>query len=68
MYLNFMFLDRFLFELSRKNTHTQKHTHTHTDTHKDSDESSVVAFRKNATIMKTTSVKVKTIFLDMTVP
>ena len=33
-YLNFMFLDLFLFAVSRKNTDTQKHgkmeTHTHT--------------------------------------
>ena len=31
MYSNFVFLDRFLFELSCKNTHTHTHTHTHTD-------------------------------------
>ena len=29
MYLNFRFLDQFLFKLSCKNTHT--HTHTHRD-------------------------------------
>ena len=33
-YLNFMFLDRFLFMLLCKNTHTHTHTHTHTDAHK----------------------------------
>ena len=31
MYSNFVFLDRFLFELSCKNTQTRKHTHTHRD-------------------------------------
>ena len=31
MYLNFIFLDQFLFELLCKNTHTQKHTQTHTN-------------------------------------
>ena len=31
MYSDFVFLDRFLFELSCKNTHTHTHTHTHTD-------------------------------------
>ena len=52
-----MFLDRFLFELSCKNTHIRKHTtHTHTDTHKDSNEYSIVAFCKNATI-KTADIK-----------
>ena len=40
MYSNFVFLDRFLFELSCK------HTHTHTD----SNEYPIVAFSKNATI------------------
>ena len=30
MYLNFIFLDQFPFELSCKNTHTETHTHTHT--------------------------------------
>ena len=39
-------LDRFLFELSCKNTHTHKHTHTH----RDSNEYPIVAFSKNATI------------------
>ena len=63
MYLNFMFLDRFLFELSCKNTHTHTHTHTHTythtqkhthtfgRTHKDSNEYSIVVFCKNAIII-----------------
>ena len=37
-----MFLDRFLFELSCKNTHTQ--------TQRDSNEYSIVVFSKNATI------------------
>ena len=47
-----MFLDRFLFELSCKNTdtHTHTHTHTHTQTQRDSNEYSIVAFSKNATI------------------
>ena len=35
-----------------KETHTQKHTHT--DAHKDSNEYSIVAFCKNATIIKNT--------------
>ena len=48
MYSNFVFLDRFLFELSCKNTHT--HTHKHTRTHTDSNEYPIVAFSKNATI------------------
>ena len=30
MYLNFMFLDQFLFELSYKNTHKHRNKHTHT--------------------------------------
>ena len=47
MYSDFVFLDRFLFELSCKNTHTHKHTHTHTD----SNEYPIVAFSKNATII-----------------
>ena len=48
MYSNFVFLDRFLFELSCKNTHTHKHghTHTHTHTHTDSNEYPIVAFPK----------------------
>ena len=46
MYLNFMFLDQFLFELSCKNTHTQGNTHTHPD------KFFIVAFCKNATIYK----------------
>ena len=45
MYSDFVFLDRFLFELSCK------HTHTHTHTHKDSNEYPIVAFSKNATII-----------------
>ena len=48
IYLNFMFLDQCLLELSCKKTHGN--THTHTDAHKDSDECSIVAFCKNATI------------------
>ena len=48
MYSDFVFLDRFLFELSCKNTHT--HTHKHTHTHRDSNEYPIVAFSKNATI------------------
>ena len=62
MYLNFMFLDRLLFELLCKtHTHTDAHTHTHTHahahthtnthTHRDSDEYSIVAFCKNTTII-----------------
>ena len=58
MYSNFMFLDQLLFELSCKNTETQKHanthayTHTYTRarTHTDSDEYCIVAFCKNATL------------------
>ena len=46
MYSDFVFLDRFLFELLCKNTHTQTHTHTHTDSNK----YPIVAFSKNATI------------------
>ena len=49
MYSDFVFLDRFLFELPCKNTHTHKHGHTHT--HRDSDEYPIVAFSKNATII-----------------
>ena len=49
MYSDFVFLDRFLFELSCKNTHTQTRTHTHT--HRDSNEYPIVAFSKNATII-----------------
>ena len=48
MYSNLEFLDRFLFELSCKNTHTHTqtcnynycvhtHTHTHTDTERQAD-------------------------------
>ena len=54
MYSDFVFLDRFLFELSCKHTHTHTntdaHTHTHTHTHTDSNEYPIVAFSKNATI------------------
>ena len=46
MYSDFVFLDRFLFELSCKNTHT------HTNTHRDSNEYPIVAFSRNATIIK----------------
>ena len=49
MYSDFVFLDRFLFELSCKNTHT--HTNTDTQTHTDSNEYPIVAFSKNATII-----------------
>ena len=48
MYLNFMVLNEFLFELSCKNTHT--YTHTHMDALKVSDEYSIVAFSNNATV------------------
>ena len=44
MYSDFVFLDRFLFELLRKNTHTHKHGRTHT--HRDSNEYPIVAFSK----------------------
>ena len=47
MYSDFVFLDRFLFELSCKNTHT----HTQTHTHRDSNKYPIVAFSKNATII-----------------
>ena len=43
MYSDFVFLDRFL---------VQKHTHTHTHTHTDSNEYPIVAFSKNATIIR----------------
>ena len=54
MYSDFVFLDRFLVELSCKNTHThtQTHRHTHTHTHRDSNEYPIVAFSKNATIIR----------------
>ena len=58
-YLNFMFLDRFLFELSCKNTETRKHGKT--ETHTDSDEYSIVALCKNVTI-KTISEWIITYF------
>ena len=57
MYSDFVFLDRFLFELSCKNTHTHGHTHTHTHTQRDSNEYPIVAFSKNATIITTTTVR-----------
>ena len=44
MYLSFLFLDQFLFELLCKNTYTH--------THRDSDEYSIVGFCKNVTIQK----------------
>ena len=47
MYSNFLFLNRFLFELSCKNTHTHKHGNTD----RDSKEYPIVAFSKNATIL-----------------
>ena len=54
MYSDFVFVDRFLFELSCKNTHTHTHgdthTHTQTHTHTDSNEYPIAAFSKNATI------------------
>ena len=58
MYSNFVFLDRFLFELSCKNTHKHGHTHTHTCTHTqiDSNEYPIVAFSKNATIRSETII------------
>ena len=43
MYSNFVFLHRFLFELSCKNTHKNTDVHTH----RDSDEYSRVVFSKN---------------------
>ena len=52
MYSDFVFLDQFLFELSCKNTHTHTHKHGRTHTHRDSNEYSIVAFSKNATIIK----------------
>ena len=54
MYSDFVFLDRFLFELSCKNTHTHTQTRTHTHTHTDSNEYPIVAFSKNATIKRST--------------
>ena len=51
MYSDFVFLDRFLFELSCKKKHT--HTNTDTHTHRDSNEYPIVAFSKNATIIIT---------------
>ena len=52
IYLNFMFLDQFLFELSCKNTHTHGNTQ---DAHKGSDEYSIVAFCDYERDMKCTS-------------
>ena len=45
-----MFLDQCLFELSCK-CNPLLHTNTHTDTNTDSEEYSIVAFCKNATII-----------------
>ena len=50
MYSDFVFLDQFLFELLCKNTHTHCHTHTHTE--RDFNEYPIVAFSKNASIIK----------------
>ena len=58
MYSNFVFLDRFLFELSCKNTHTHTHTQTHTHTERDSNEYAIVVFSKNATIKIMTRFRV----------
>ena len=49
MYSNFVFLDQFLLSYRAK-THT--HTHTNTHTHRDSNEYPIVAFSKNATIIR----------------
>ena len=62
MYSDFVFLDRFLFELSCKNTHTHTDTHIHTHTHRDSNEYPIFAFSKNATI--TSKDTKKTIFVS----
>ena len=60
MCLNFMFLGRIFLSYRAKtwkhthtetHTHTDGNTHTYTDAHKDSDEYSIVAFCKNATII-----------------
>ena len=61
MYSNFVFLDRFLFELSCKNTHTHKHTHTH----RDSNEYPIVAFSKNATIINMEKCRTSTITVNV---
>ena len=52
MYSNFILIDRLLFELSCKNTETRKHRNTETLKHGNThtDEYSIVAFCKNATI------------------
>ena len=49
MYLNFVFLDQFLFESSCRNIN--KNTETHRDAHKDSDQYSIDVFCKNATLI-----------------
>ena len=59
MYSDFVFLDRFLFELSCKNTHT--HTNTDTHTHRDSNEYPIVAFSKNATIIRLKVIHIITV-------
>ena len=50
MYSNFVFLDRFLFELSCKNTHMYTNME---QTHTDSNEYPIVAFSKITTIIIT---------------
>ena len=62
MYSDFVFLDRFLFELSCKNTHT----HTQTHTHRDSNEYPIVAFSKNATITRTRFLRESIVVLACT--
>ena len=64
MYSDFMFLDRFLFELSCKNTHT----HTQTHTHRDSNEYPIVAFSKNATITSVINSIYNTIYIREVIP
>ena len=49
MCLNFMLLDRLLYPAK---THTNTHIHTQMHAHTDSDEYSIVAFCKNATITR----------------
>ena len=56
MYSDFVFLDRFLFELSCKKTHT----------HRDSNEYPIVAFSKNATITKCYLTKIEIIIIILT--
>ena len=65
MCLNFMLLDRFLYELPCKNTHGNTHTHTHTDAHKDSDEYSIVEFYKKL-IAYYLYLKVKIVKISLT--